>query len=366
MTETKIIKLKDCSSNDLRNLVLCHGHFNVIHPGHIRYLKHAKEMGESLAVSIVGNKEFKKSNRDHHFDEVERAEGVASIKFVDRVVLLENECLKSAIKILKPKVLVLGKEFEFQNFDLIRESAEMVVQMGGKIHFHAGETHYASTQYLLKSESELESESLAAFRKTTDLLGIKPDRIRQTLENFSNASILVIGDSIIDQYVACDALGMSAEAPVVVARELESKRYLGGAGIVSNHAKRLGAKCRFLSVVGDDDLKDFVSDELQRQGVEIAIASDYNSGSCNIQSMPFIITLSCIYLKMNILEAIQASTIIPSKSLSIPLVIESPSGSTDTKSKYNTQSPNSIMFAKCLSPISDADSARDCLCSSNV
>ena len=57
--------------------------------------------------------------------------------------------------------------------------------------------------------------------------------------------------------------------------------------------------------------------ELQKQGVEIAIASDYNSGSCNIQSMPFIITLSCIYLKMNILEAIQASTIIPSKSLMI-------------------------------------------------
>ena len=57
--------------------------------------------------------------------------------------------------------------------------------------------------------------------------------------------------------------------------------------------------------------------DLQKQGVEIAIASDYNSGSCNIQSMPFIITLSCIYLKMNILDAIKASTITPSKSLMI-------------------------------------------------
>ena len=57
--------------------------------------------------------------------------------------------------------------------------------------------------------------------------------------------------------------------------------------------------------------------DLQKQGVEIAIASDYNSGSCNIQSMPFIITLSCIYFKMNILDAIKASTITPSKSLMI-------------------------------------------------
>ena len=58
-------------------------------------------------------------------------------------------------------------------------------------------------------------------------------------------------------------------------------------------------------------------EDLQKQGVEIAIASDYNSGSCNIQSMPFIITLSCIYFKMNILDAIKASTITPSKSLMI-------------------------------------------------
>ena len=41
--------------------------------------------------------------------------------------------------------------------------------------------------------------------------------------------------------------------------------------------------------------------KLKKNGVEVAIASDYNPGSCNIQSMPFIITLSCIYLKMNIL-----------------------------------------------------------------
>ena len=49
----------------------------------------------------------------------------------------------------------------------------------------------------------------------------------------------------------------------------------------------------------------------------MAIASDFNPGSCNIQSMEFILTLSCIFMKMNILDAIKSSTIVASKSLMI-------------------------------------------------
>ena len=55
--------------------------------------------------------------------------------------------------------------------------------------------------------------------------------------------------------------------------------------------------------------------KLKNAGIDIALATDYNPGSCNIQSMPFIISLACIYLGMNILEAIKASTFIAARSL---------------------------------------------------
>ena len=55
--------------------------------------------------------------------------------------------------------------------------------------------------------------------------------------------------------------------------------------------------------------------ELEKNGVNVAIATDYNPGSCSIQSMSFIIMLSCIYLHMNIHEAIKSSTYIAAKSL---------------------------------------------------
>jgi len=55
--------------------------------------------------------------------------------------------------------------------------------------------------------------------------------------------------------------------------------------------------------------------DLYDAGINVAIASDYNPGSCFIQSMPFIISLACIYLKIPLLEAIKASTYTAAKSL---------------------------------------------------
>ena len=55
--------------------------------------------------------------------------------------------------------------------------------------------------------------------------------------------------------------------------------------------------------------------KLKNAGLDIAIATDYNPGSCNIQSMIFIIMLSVLYMKMNISDAIFSSTYIPSKVL---------------------------------------------------
>jgi len=55
--------------------------------------------------------------------------------------------------------------------------------------------------------------------------------------------------------------------------------------------------------------------KIKNQNIDVALASDYNPGSCNIQSIPFIISLSCIYLKMDILDAMKSSTYNAAKSL---------------------------------------------------
>ena len=84
----------------------------------------------------------------------------------------------------------------------------------------------------------------------------------------------MIGDTIVDQYVACDALGMSAEAPVVVVRELDNREYVGGAAVVAMHVSTLGAKCRFISVVGQDNNANLAAKELDRLNVKHSLIED--------------------------------------------------------------------------------------------
>ena len=57
--------------------------------------------------------------------------------------------------------------------------------------------------------------------------------------------------------------------------------------------------------------------KLKEAGIEVAIATDYNPGSCNIQSMVFIITIAIIFMKMDIFDALCSSTYIPAKLLNI-------------------------------------------------
>ena len=45
-------------------------------------------------------------------------------------------------------------------------------------------------------------------------------------------NIMLVGDIIVDEYVATEPLGISAEAPVIVVKEIDTKKYLGGAGVI--------------------------------------------------------------------------------------------------------------------------------------
>ena len=103
---------------------------------------------------------------------------------------------------------------------------------------------------------------------------IKLDDLRRTIEKFASLTVLVIGDTIVDEYITCEPLGMSQEDPTIVVTPLASNKFIGGAAIVASHAKTLGAKVRFISVVGDDENKPYVENSLRELGVDVALHVD--------------------------------------------------------------------------------------------
>ena len=65
--------------------------------------------------------------------------------------------------------------------------------------------------------------------------------------------VLIIGETIIDQYVFCEALGKSGKEPVLVLRDLKTEEYLGGAAALSRHISTFCNEISLLSMVGNKD-----------------------------------------------------------------------------------------------------------------
>ena len=266
----KIISVNELNTD---NIVLCYGHFDLIHPGHLRYLQYAKTLANNLVVALMSDKELNGENQKSYLED-ERAESVANLQIVDHVIVLNNELtLDCLIDIVKPKVLVLGKEFEQNQSEQINLAVN-AVKNHGKIVFHAGETHYFNANLLFKNVVDIEVNSKNQLNKICKNYKITLRDIQKKLSNFSNSELVVIGDTIVDNYVACDAIGMSAEAPVLVVKELENREFIGGAAIVASHVAALGAKCHYISVVGEDDQSNMVSKSLIGQNIGVDLIVD--------------------------------------------------------------------------------------------
>ena len=253
---SKLINIKQISTKH-QNAILAYGHFTTIHPGHIRYLKHAKTIGKILIVALKGDEIVNGVNK-YAFNESERAEALSLLSIADYILLIKDQKLKNIVDLLNPKVVVLGKEFEYSEDKEILDVLKIQSEKDFKVEFHAGEINYATTDFLKSSQSELLSARRNLFLETCSRESITAEKLLSSISSWNNAHLLVVGDTIVDQYAACEPLGLSAEAPVVVVKEIQKKEFIGGAAIVASHIRALGTKCTFLSVTGDDNLSKIV------------------------------------------------------------------------------------------------------------
>ena len=251
--------------------VLAYGHFTTIHPGHIRYLRHARSLGNQLAVALVGDGS---SNQPlpYLFTQSERAEALSLLGIADVILLLRADELSEAVQILRPEMLVLGTEL--QGLPTLNHPLSVLRAQGGGVQFHAGEVSYASTELLTSSEKDLRQQRSLQLLASCHRQGLSRGDLLASMQAWSQARLIVLGDTIVDQYAACEAIGMSAEAPVVVVRELAKRNFIGAAAVVAAHIRAIGAQVDLVSVVGDDSTANMVQTELQVHGIGDALTRD--------------------------------------------------------------------------------------------
>lgn len=250
--------------------VFVSGNFNVIHSGHLRLLRFAREAGEFLIVGV--NKNPNSSSPTVSVPAPLRFEGIRSLDFVDYALILESPPA-DFIRELRPEVVVKGREHETR----YNPEEGVLSEIGSKLLFGSGE-HSFSTIDLIRSEFQ-EEINLSTIRKPGDFLhrhNIAIGDLRQTIEKFKELNICVIGDAIIDEYIACEALGMSQEDPTIVVTPLIEEKFIGGAGIVAAHARGLGARVTFLTVTGDDATAKYLGEKCEEYLVEFDPVVDKN------------------------------------------------------------------------------------------
>lgn len=236
------------------------GNFNIVHPGHLRLIRFAKELGDTLTVGVISDR---LAGEAIHVPQDMRLDGISSISDVDTAFLV-NEPIGDVIRRIRPDFVVKGKEHEFQNNDELGA----VESYGGRLIFASGEVTFSSLDLIQKNIRQHELKTANYPIEFAERHAITVNRLRSIVDDFKNLNIIVIGDLIIDEYITCEPLGMSQEDPTIVVTPIDSERFVGGAGIVSAHAAGLGANVDFLTVAGDDEGNKFAVKKLREYGVE--------------------------------------------------------------------------------------------------
>ncbi len=253
-TDCQLIR---AASGDHKTIAFVSGNFNVLHPGHLRLLKFADEQADMLVVGVNPD-----STSGVTLPQEMRLDNVRSLGIVDHAVGLDGPS-DVFIAALKPNVVVKGKEFERRN----NPEQAAVDAYGGRLIFSSGELRFASLALL---EREFSKPDVSTIRKPLDFPqrhGFDISELKSTLAGIAGMRVIVIGDLIVDEYVTCDAIGMSQEDPTIVVTPIVTKTFVGGAGGVAAHAHGLGAEVRYCTVVGDDEFAQFARQSLERQGV---------------------------------------------------------------------------------------------------
>ena len=240
-----------------RRITFVSGIFNIVHPGHLRLLQFAAELGDFLVVGVIPD-----GTRGVTLPAAMRLEAVQAISIVDYVLLLP-ELPADFIRSLKPNFVVKGKEYE----TLDNPELDAVSSYGGALLFSSGEVRFSSLDLLHREYFETNYSPVEKPLDYPHRHGFHVKDLISVLSRVAGLRVLVIGDVILDEYVSCDPVGMSQEDPTIVVTPIESKTFLGGAGIVAAHANGIGADVSFVTVLGADERADFARDALAKQGI---------------------------------------------------------------------------------------------------
>lgn len=269
-----------------KKIVHCHGVFDLLHVGHIRHFAEAKAMGDILVVTLTQDQHVNKGPHRPAFPQDLRAEVIAALDMVDFVAVNKWPTAVNAIKLLKPHIYAKGPDYKDASKDVtggISIEEEAVQSCGGEIRFTEDVT-FSSSKLLNRHMPQFDGPVAGFLERLRKRF--KGGEVAEIVHGLRKLKVLVIGETILDEYVYCNALGKSSKEPILALQYLSDEMHAGGALAIANHLAEFCDKVDLVTYLGAKDTnEEFVRSNLK---TNVAPTFVYKTDSATIVKRRFV------------------------------------------------------------------------------
>jgi rfaE bifunctional protein nucleotidyltransferase chain/domain len=247
-----------------KQIVQCHGVFDLMHPGHVRHFESARAQGDLLVVTVTPDRFVNKGPGRPVFNERLRSESIAALGSVAFVAITESPSAEDVIRLLRPSVYVKGSDYVDAKDDLtgkITDERRAVKEVGGRVHFTTEITFSSSN--LLNLHFDVYPEEAQSFLRDFRQRH-SADEVIGLLKDLKRLKVLVVGETIIDEYHYVQAMQKSPKELLVTTRFVRQEDFAGGILACANHAAGFCGQVDIVTVLGKrDSREDFIRRQLK-------------------------------------------------------------------------------------------------------
>ena len=248
-----------------KKVVLCHGTFDLMHTGHIRYLQRAHKEGDVLMVTVTADEHVNKGPGRPVFGDQLRVENIAALECVHYVAVNHSATAVDLLEKIRPSLYVKGSEYRDHAGDVtgnIMREIEVVERHGGAI-FYTDEITFSSSGLLNEHFGVFSQETKKFLEEFGSQYSYK--KIHAQIDSLANIKVLVVGDAIIDQYHYVSPLGQTGKGNVLAVQYQSEEQFAGGSLAVANHISQFVKTVDLLTCLGSSDShEDFIRDRLKK------------------------------------------------------------------------------------------------------
>lgn len=236
-----------------KTIVHCHGVFDLLHIGHIRHFEEAKGLGDILVVTITADDYVNKGPHRPAFGQAYRTEAIAALECVDYVAVNHHPLATDAIMAIRPDYYVKGSDYKNAADDRtggINLEKDAVDSVGGQIVF-TNNVVFSSTS-LINRHVDVYSQDVKKY--LADFTSkYSSDDVISYIDGAKALKVLVVGETIIDEYWYCETLGKSGKEPILATRHVRSEIFAGGIIAVANHVAAFNESVSVLTFLGSSN-----------------------------------------------------------------------------------------------------------------